>query len=209
MLKTIFNELKEHMPLTILGAASGIVFMILFRNMSHEHAHDLFYVFHPGHVFLSALTTASLYERYRNRAQKTFRGLLGLLVLGYVGAVGIATLSDSLVPYLGETLLRMPKREVHLGFIEHWWLVNPAAILGVVIAYFRPSTKFPHLGHVLMSTWASLFHMMAATGGPTNWDIYVGVFVFLFLAVWLPCCVSDIAFPLLFVKEGATDPASP
>ncbi|MDK2972978.1 MAG: hypothetical protein PWP23_2733 [Candidatus Sumerlaeota bacterium] len=27
------------------------------------------------------------------------------------------------------------------------------------------------------------------------------VAVFLFIAVWLPCCTSDIVFPLLFSKE--------
>jgi hypothetical protein len=27
------------------------------------------------------------------------------------------------------------------------------------------------------------------------------IFVFLFLAVWLPCCVSDIVYPLLWVRE--------
>jgi hypothetical protein len=26
------------------------------------------------------------------------------------------------------------------------------------------------------------------------------VFLFLFLAVWLPCCFSDIVYPLLFLK---------
>jgi len=26
--------------------------------------------------------------------------------------------------------------------------------------------------------------------------------VFLFLAVWLPCCTSDIVFPLLFVPSN-------
>jgi hypothetical protein len=25
--------------------------------------------------------------------------------------------------------------------------------------------------------------------------------VFLFLAVWIPCCTSDIVFPLLFTKK--------
>jgi hypothetical protein len=30
--------------------------------------------------------------------------------------------------------------------------------------------------------------------------ILVGVFVVLFIAVWLPCCISDIVFPLLFVN---------
>ena len=29
---------------------------------------------------------------------------------------------------------------------------------------------------------------------------YFGIFVFLFIAVWVPCCLSDIVFPLLFVK---------
>ena len=29
-----------------------------------------------------------------------------------------------------------------------------------------------------------------------------GVFLVLFIAVWLPCCVSDIIFPLLFVKNA-------
>jgi hypothetical protein len=29
---------------------------------------------------------------------------------------------------------------------------------------------------------------------------YVAIFLFLFLAVWIPCCLSDIVFPLLFVK---------
>jgi hypothetical protein len=26
--------------------------------------------------------------------------------------------------------------------------------------------------------------------------------VFLFLAVWLPCCASDIAFPLMWVRHN-------
>jgi len=124
-----------------------------------------------------------------------------LLIIGYVGSIGIATVSDSLIPYLGEVLLRMPNRGIHIGFIEKWWLVNPLASIGVAIAYFRPTTKFPHAGHVLLSTWASLFHIIMAVGGYLNWLSYLGVFLFLFLAVWIPCCVSDIVFPLLFVKD--------
>ena len=27
------------------------------------------------------------------------------------------------------------------------------------------------------------------------------VFVTLFIAIWVPCCVSDIVFPLLFVRS--------
>jgi len=123
-----------------------------------------------------------------------------LVIIGYVGSVGIATISDSIIPYFGETLLNMPNRGVHIGFIEKWWLVNPLALLGVAIAYFRPRTKFPHAGHVLLSTWASLFHIIMAIGGRLGWFSYIAIFFFLFLAVWIPCCVSDIVFPLLFVR---------
>jgi hypothetical protein len=135
--------------------------------------------------------------------------LPALLIIGFVGSVGIATISDSLIPYLGEIMLNMPNRGLHIGFIEKWWLINPLALLGIAVAYFRPSTRFPHAGHVLLSTWASLFHILMAVGGPVNWLSYLVVFVFLFIAVVIPCCVSDIVFPLLFVGKNNTQMATP
>ena len=30
--------------------------------------------------------------------------------------------------------------------------------------------------------------------------LLVGALIVLFIAVWLPCCVSDIIFPMLFVR---------
>jgi len=32
---------------------------------------------------------------------------------------------------------------------------------------------------------------------------YLALTVFLFLAVWVPCCTSDIVFPLLFREKGS------
>ena len=203
MFKQILEELKTHAPFTTFGAITGIIVMVLFRNLPSEISHNIFYILHPMHVVLSALVTASMYKLHRSK-HKNFKGkysIAGLLLIGYLGSVGIATLSDSVIPYLGEVLLRMPNRGIHLGFIEKWWLVNPLALLGVAIAYFRPRTKFPHAGHVLLSTWASLFHIIMAMGGVISWMLAITVFLFLFVAVWLPCCLSDIVFPLLFVKE--------
>jgi len=80
--------------------------------------------------------------------------------------------------------------------------VNPAAFLGIAFGYWRPITKFPHSGHVLISTWASLFHIIMALGGVVSWVTLLGIFLFLFLAVWAPCCTSDIVFPLLFTRSG-------
>ncbi len=198
MLKKILEELKEHLPFTIFGAIIGIIIVIIFHRMPHEVSHTVFYILHPMHIIISALVTVSMLKLHakRNYAPWVF------LAVGYAGSVGIATISDSLIPYLGEVLLKMPRSEPHIGFIEKWWLVNPLALAGITIAYFAPSTKFPHAAHVLLSTSASLFHVLMAMDGPLDWFSCVVVFFFLFIAVWVPCCTSDIAFPLLFTGKA-------
>jgi hypothetical protein len=201
MSKVILRELKNHAPFTFFGASTGIVIMILSQGLSSKISYTVFYTLHPIHVLLSALVTASMYELHTQGFAKHKWGLCILLAIGYVGSIGIATISDSLIPYVAEILLRMPNRDIHIGFIEKWWLVNPLAVAGIVVAYFRPKTRLPHAAHVLLSTWASLFHILMAKGEVGSLFSYAAIFLFLFLAVWLPCCVSDIVFPLLFVRE--------
>lgn len=273
-IRHILAELKGHAPFTIFGAVMGIVFMLVFSALGKPDAENLFRIFHPAHVILSAMVTASLFRIHEKK-----RHILVVFIVGYTGSVGIATLSDSVVPYIGENLLglnvpthadlhtcgsshtghaekhedharssakvhihtescdhpaqnvssadhdKQPacgsrdnnirpaehsghaepahqhqgKNGLHLGFIEDWYIVNPAAILGVLIAFFIPRSKCPHAAHVLISTWASSAHiLMNSTGQFSTGDI-AGIFVVLFIAVWLPCCISDIIFPLLFV----------
>ena len=201
MINEILSELKRHAPFTLFGVVAGIGIIFLLRELPADFSYTVFYVLHPIHVMLSAIVTASMYELHKSGAMGGKPSLWILLLIGYTGSIGIATLSDSLVPYLGEIILDMPNRQAHLGFIEEWWLINPAAILGVAIAYYKPSTKFPHAGHVLLSTGASLFHILMA--GVSTLDLFacVTVFFFLFISVWIPCCLSDIVFPLLFVRK--------
>ena len=222
----ILSELKNHAPFTLFGASTGIACMLLFKNMDSEINLRLFQVFHPAHVILSAIVTAALFKLYKNKA--TF---FTVLLIGYTGAIGVATVSDCILPFFGESLLGVAipthqhehetevvndeehieqdvhveeheRPNIHLGFIEDWYIVNPAAILGVLIAYFFPRTKFPHAGHVLISTWASSFHVLMNTHCELSPQILIGMFIILFIAVWLPCCISDIVFPLLFIKPG-------
>ena len=120
--------------------------------------------------------------------------------LGYFGSLGVGTLSDCLIPYAGELLLKLPYAHHHIGFIELWYAVNPLAIFGSIFGILFARTKEPHALHVLLSTWASLFHITMAMEIGFNAVELVLISVFLFLAVLLPCCVSDIVFPLLFVK---------
>ncbi len=201
MLKRILVELKNHAPFTLVGAFSGIVLMFIFKSMTHHSAHTLFYIFHPMHIFLSAIVTTAIFKLYYRGPSAGISYFLKIVVIGYIGSVGVGTLSDSLIPYAGELLLDLPHSHAHIGFIDGWWIVNPAAFAGIAIGYFRPTTKLPHSGHVLLSTWASLFHMVMALGISVMWYDYAVLFVFLFVSVWLPCCFSDIAFPLFFIRS--------
>ena len=197
MLKDVPNELKVHAPFTAFGALTGIAIMgvIVYAELPPSTSSTMFWTLHPLHVLLSALVTAAIYRLHSNGR------LGGTFLVGYLGSVGIATLSDSIIPYVGESLVGLPNKGIHLGFIEKWWLVNPLALTGIAIACFFPKTKFPHAGHVLLSTWASLFHMTMAVGEHVD-VLTVGLItVFLFLAVWVPCCTSDIVFPMVFSKE--------
>lgn len=197
--RIIAKELVIHIPFTAFGALTGLIFTVIiiwggFLNPISNTSETVFYVLHPTHVFLSALVTTAIYRLYGKGK------LWAAILIGYTGAIGIATLSDSIVPYLGESLAVLPGRELHIGFIEEPWLTNPPALLGIAIGYWRPITKFPHFGHVLISTWASLFHIFMAVGPSVNWIQLLPIFLFLFIAVWIPCCLSDIVYPLLFVR---------
>ncbi len=259
---SVFRELRAHAPFTAFGALTGIALMLAFRNTGHETAHRLFQVFHPAHVALSALATASLFK-----ARRGTRQMASIIVIGYFGAIGVATLSDCVLPFFGETLLgvAVPVHShghgedhahetngtdhshaehehdtsagvadhnhaeadhdaghahgeaqetaghddsehtgphIHLGFIEDWYIVNPAAFLGILLAFVLPHTRFSHLGHVLVSTWASSFHMLMNTQATLTPLLLGGAFVVLFIAVWLPCCISDIVFPSLFLSDA-------
>ncbi|HPD29096.1 MAG TPA: hypothetical protein PLL20_03810 [Phycisphaerae bacterium] len=197
MLRDIRIQLKAHVPFTAFGTATGIAIMalIVWTGVSQSTSSALFWTFHPIHVFLSALATAAMYRLHSGGK------LLAIVLVGYVGSIGIATLSDSVIPYVGEYLLGLPNRGVHFGFIEKWWLVNPLALLGIAVARLWPQTKFTHSGHVLLSTWASLFHMTMALGDNVTALTWALLPVFLFLAVWVPCCTSDIVFPLILARR--------
>jgi hypothetical protein len=239
-LQRILAELKNHAPFTLFGAATGILCMLLFKGVGTEINHRLFQVFHPAHVVLSAIVTASMFKLHKKKTH-----FLTILLVGYFGSIGVATLSDCILPFFGESLLGVAipvhadlhshdgadshdheeleeahnhdenkehedasetesphiRARLHLGVFEDWYLVNPAALLGIIIAFLWPHTKFPHAGHVLVSTWASSFHVLMNTHRELSIVMFIGVFVVLFIAVWIPCCISDIIFPLLFVNS--------
>jgi hypothetical protein len=200
MLRRIGKELKEHVPFTALGAVSGIIIMVIvvLGNIPSHVSETAFFISHPSHVFLSALVTTAMYMRYKKGK------IWAVILIGWTGSIGIATTSDAIIPYLSGNLLHA-QMQFHVPFIEEWW-INFVALAGIAVGYWRQTTKIPHLGHVLLSTWASLFYFTAF--GIADWiRLLPYVFLFLFLSVWIPCCTSDIIYPLLFVTKKRELPA--
>jgi hypothetical protein len=208
MTRRILTELKEHIPFTAIGAVTGIALMVIivFARIPAQFSEAAFYTLHPLHVVLSALVTTALYRKHSKGK------LWAAILIGYFGSVGIATLSDAVIPFLEGATLNI-SLGLHAPFLEtepfpyldvpKWVVINAAAAIGIAIGYWKQSTKFPHSGHVLLSTWASLFYFTAF--GTATWlPLLPIIFVFLFLAVWIPCCLSDIVFPLLFIKRVAS-----
>ena len=202
MLKRIIQQLHAHAPFTLVGTVVGVVVTVVFvyAGVPRSVSEKLFEAFHPLHVLFSAIVTAAIFRLHNPRR------IVAMVLIGFVGSIGIGTLSDCLIPYVGELLIGLHDPHMHgkahIGFIDLWWLVNPLAVVGIAIAFFRPMTRLPHAGHVFLSTAASLFHMLMGleAGHASVWTL-VMIPVFLFLAVWVPCCTSDIVFPLLFCRD--------
>lgn len=194
-LEHIASELKDHAPFTAFGAVVGVVVMgiVSLTKLAQGVSQDTFHVLHPAHLLLSSIVTSAVYRRHE-------RNLGATMAVGFVGSVGICSISDVVMPYVGGALLG-GSMTFHLCILEHPWLTVPAALVGAAIGTFvLRLTKCPHAAHVLISTLASLFYLMAF--GVADWlPRFPLVFVLLFLAVWIPCCTSDVVFPHLFTKR--------
>ena len=88
--KHIWIELKLHSPFALWAA--GIVFMLIFKDISKENAYAVRRLSSAARR-PSAMVTAALFAAPQGQQ------LLLILVIGYVGSIGVATLSDSILPY--------------------------------------------------------------------------------------------------------------
>ena len=194
-LRQIARELKKHAPFTAVGACVGVVVMaaVSLVNRDPEMLRHPFHILHPAHMLLSSIVTAAMFRLHRG-------GIGGSIAVGFLGAAGICVVSDILLPHMGGALLGA-SMTLHVCLLEDPWLVVIPGLVGAVIGALTVRwTRCPHAAHVLISTLASLFYLMAF--GVVDWlPRFPLVFAVLFIAVWIPCCTSDIVFPLFFVRK--------
>ncbi len=204
-LDRIWDELRHHVPFTAFGTSIALILLGLLtvalspsKAAMSEYGHELFHVFHPLHILFSATATTAMFWRHEERFFKA-------IVIGLIGSLGICGISDAFLPFIGGKVVGI-EMEFHWCLIVHPEIVLTFAIFGVLIglvstnmAHGRVPTIFSHSSHVFISTMATMFYLMAF--GFTEWIPHiVETFLIIFLGVTLPCCTSDIIFPLLLSK---------
>lgn len=188
-------EVTEHLPFSVFAVAIGLSAVgVACFAAGDRSAQPLFHLFHPIHMLFSAAATTAMFQRHG-------RGLVRASIVGLVGAVGVCGLSDVVMPYLSLHLLGT-EAHWHLCVVEHPSMVLSFAGIGVVVGLLASgpvvgSTLFSHSLHVLASTVASAIYLIGPSGWP-EWTDSTGVlFPLLIVSVMIPCCLSDIVFPVL------------
>ena len=178
--------------------ALGVLTVVIEAKRFPQASQNLFHVFHPLHVLFSAAATTAMFWRYDKK-------ILKATFIGFVGALSLCGLSDIFIPFVAGYLLGV-EMQLHICILADPMLILPFAFFGIFMGFVLPtvveSTIFSHATHVLISSMASIFYLVSF--GLIEW-IPVGgmVFIYMVLAVMIPCCTSDIVFPLLLVrKEG-------
>lgn len=196
----MIKELKEHTPFTALAVGVAILIVVFFQYvLKQEIGEDVFHVFHFLHVIVSAMATGALYYRYRPNFVKAF-------LVGMSGAIVIGSLSDVVFPYLGVLVLDA-HLHFHLPLIEETFSTLLFAGLGSFAGIVTRTTKVPHFSHVFLSVFASLFYILVFSSGFAP-IYFLAAFLIVFVAVIIPCCLSDIVFPFIFIKKNTENKGS-
>jgi len=202
-------EFAHHLPYTIISSlmSMGAVWWFGVTQLQGQglepwadRLRDSFHISHPLHLTLSAIATTSVFWRHE-------RQLLKAVLVGGLGTVIPCGLSDYIFPFIGGRLLGQPL-ELHLCVVEHPMLVFPFVALGIVGGLLfeermSGSSLFSHGAHVFVSSLASLLYLVGF--GFTSWmsdtHLLFPVFSVVVIAVWIPCCISDIVIPIGAVHQ--------
>ncbi len=196
-------ELAHHLPYTVVSSLIAMVAVWYFGLQQAERyggpgwvaeVRWSFHVLHPLHVCLSAITTTAVFWHFERKLAKS-------LLFGLASVIPCAV-SDYIVPFVGGRILGQAM-ELHVCLIDHPMLILPFLVLGIIggLLFEEPisgGSVFSHGAHVFVSSLAALLYLVSFgfTGWMTDIQLVFPVLLVVVLAVWIPCCVSDIVIPV-------------
>jgi hypothetical protein len=200
----VMAELSHHLPYTIVSSLIAMVVVWWFSlNQAQQYGGPgwgqevewSFHVLHPLHVCLSAITSTAAFWRVKRR-------VLAAIAFGLVASVIPCGLSDYIVPFVGGRILGQPM-ELHICLLEHPMVILPFLAMGVIGGFLleqplSSGSVFSHGAHVFISSLAALVYLVSYgfTGWLTDVQLVFPVLLVVVIAVWVPCCMSDIVIPV-------------
>ena len=186
-------ELRHHLPFTagVTALTAVVATVVVSVWPGFAEASVSFEGAHLAHIFVSAVATTAVASRQKG-------GVALAASLGVAGSVAFCTLSDVLLPYAGALLFRAPVA-LDVEVLESPVRVFLVAIAGAAggFAHMRRLSVYSHSAHVLVSSLASVMYIHTHSAGTwTGWGHAPAMAAVLFIAVFLPCCMSDLVMPV-------------
>jgi uncharacterized membrane protein YhdT len=161
----------------------------------------LFHTFHYLHIVVAVTGAVVMFFRF---SRKWVSGILVALLVPTVFCI----LSDIVLPSVAVRLLGI-SMEMHICFCEWHDGANLIAFMligllcGLALLQNRSSlyvfSLASHFMHILASSMAAVFYAVAH--GFDRWYEVPGIlFVLLFIAVVIPCTLSDVVVPLYVAR---------
>lgn len=196
------EELICHFPYAVFAVVGSLVVMSLISllngQVTAENAgqwHNLFHTLHFLHIVFASTGAVLAFRRHS-------RNLIGSLIMGSVVPAVFCTLSDAVIPYFGGRLAGLDM-DFHWCFYQHLDKVLPFMIMGILnglVMSWHGSEKQAgyiigsHATHIFISALASTVYLVSH--GFYHWEHNLGfVFMYLFIAVLLPCTLADVVVP--------------
>jgi len=206
---SFLQEILYHLPYAVFSVAFCFLVVSFFSYTTigskdikgiEKGADILFHSFHFMHILFSVIGSLVTYFRFSNRLLRGF-------FVGMFSAMVFCTLSDAVMPYIAGRILGV-RMDFHLCFFNELDKIVPfligGLVTGVIIGRYHKKSEvfysvFSHFLHILVSSFASMFYLIA--NGFSDWYTQIGfVFIFLVIAVVVPCVMSDIVTPMVFAK---------
>jgi hypothetical protein len=206
---SLYSELLHHLPYAIFSVAFALSILsfvtLAFQGMAEvsvakKGANMLFHSFHFMHIVFAATGTLITFRRF-------CKDMLSSLLIGIWSPILFCTLSDSVLPYLGGRALGVAM-SFHLCFFSELTNVLPFLFIGILNGFIlsrhndshqKVYSIFSHFIHIFVSSLASTFYLVSH--GFMDWYKDIGfVFLFIIIAVVIPCTLSDVVVPMAYAR---------
>lgn len=203
------EEIWCHVPFALLSIiisfiVAGILFFVIKiggESFVKNAFNELFHLTHYIHIFFASLTmTIWMYKVPSNKK-------ILFWILGVINTIIFCTLSDIILPALGEFFLNN-KINLHICFFNTHDLKMLLCFLlfGSFAGYALSKgnkknlidvTSYMHFSHILISSLSALFYIISHTS--IDWINLSGyLLIILFFSVFIPCTISDFLLPYIY-----------